>query len=99
MVAVTSQMGPKSFVTCVGIASDAAGHRILLVILCRGRAAPHLRFRRGQQSRPFRLGWVGNVGRQLGDEAVPPEDAEMLKHFVTKKDREAFELLVACHGS
>ena len=37
--------------------------------------------------------------RRMCDEAVPPEDAELLKHFVTDKDREAFELLVARHGS
>ena len=37
--------------------------------------------------------------RRMCDEAVPPEDAELLKHFVTDKDRAAFELLVARHGS
>src|SRR6266702_1229489 len=37
--------------------------------------------------------------RRMCDEAVPPEDAELLKHFVTDKNREAFELLVARHGS
>jgi RNA polymerase sigma factor (sigma-70 family) len=36
--------------------------------------------------------------RRLCDDAVPPEDAVLLKRFVTANDREAFELLVARHG-
>src|SRR2546427_4413200 len=36
--------------------------------------------------------------RRLGDEAVPPEDAVLLKRFVAANDREAFELLMARHG-
>src|SRR3977135_3922642 len=36
--------------------------------------------------------------RRMCDEVVPPEDAELLKHFVADKNREAFELLVARHG-
>src|SRR6266436_2953011 len=36
--------------------------------------------------------------RRLCDEAVPPEDAVLLHRFVTAKDREAFELLIARHG-
>src|SRR3989475_9844665 len=36
--------------------------------------------------------------RRLGDEAVPPEDAVLLKRFVAANDREAFERLIARHG-
>src|SRR5260370_39186311 len=36
--------------------------------------------------------------RRLCDEAVPPEDAVLLKRFVTANDREALELLIARHG-
>src|SRR5438309_1015756 len=36
--------------------------------------------------------------RRLCDEAVPPGDAVLLDHFVTAKDQEAFELLIARHG-
>jgi RNA polymerase sigma factor (sigma-70 family) len=36
--------------------------------------------------------------RRLCEEAVPPEDAVLLNRFVTAKDREAFELLMARHG-
>src|SRR6266446_3389051 len=36
--------------------------------------------------------------RRLCDEAVPSEDAVLLKRFVTANDREAFELLIARHG-
>ena len=36
--------------------------------------------------------------RRLCDEAVPPEDAELLNRFVTANNREAFELLIARHG-
>jgi RNA polymerase sigma factor (sigma-70 family) len=36
--------------------------------------------------------------RRLCDEAVPAEDAVLLKRFVAAKDREAFELLIARHG-
>ena len=36
--------------------------------------------------------------RRLGDEAVPPEDAVLLHRFVTAKDRDAFELLIARYG-
>src|SRR5580704_1822319 len=36
--------------------------------------------------------------RRLCDEAVLPEDAVLLKRFVTANDREAFELLMARHG-
>src|ERR1700730_11731980 len=36
--------------------------------------------------------------RRLCDEAVPPDDAVLLHRFVTAKDREAFELLIARHG-
>ena len=36
--------------------------------------------------------------RQLCDEAVPPEDAVLLRRFVTANDRDAFELLIARHG-
>src|SRR5436190_8101100 len=36
--------------------------------------------------------------RQLCDEPVPPADAVLLRRFVTAKDREAFELLMARHG-
>jgi RNA polymerase sigma factor (sigma-70 family) len=36
--------------------------------------------------------------RRLCDEAVPPEDAVLLKRFITANDREAFELLIARHG-
>src|SRR6476660_8642251 len=36
--------------------------------------------------------------RRLCDEAVPPEDAVLLKRFVAAHDREAFELLIARHG-
>src|ERR1700686_1699631 len=36
--------------------------------------------------------------RRLCDEAVPPEDAVLLKRFVANNDREAFELLIARHG-
>src|ERR1700736_4868849 len=36
--------------------------------------------------------------RRLCDEAVPPEDAVLLKRFALANDREAFELLVARHG-
>src|SRR5216683_1939738 len=36
--------------------------------------------------------------RRLCDEAVPPEDAVLLKRFVAANDREAFELLIARHG-
>src|SRR5689334_22350096 len=37
--------------------------------------------------------------RRLCDEAVPPEDAVLLDRFVTANDRDAFELLIARHGS
>src|SRR5258707_7739666 len=36
--------------------------------------------------------------RRLCDEAVPSEDAVLLKRFVAANDREAFELLIARHG-
>src|SRR5580704_6829944 len=36
--------------------------------------------------------------RRLCDEAVPPEDAVLLKRVVAANDREAFELLIARHG-
>src|SRR5258707_15791689 len=36
--------------------------------------------------------------RRLCDEAVPPEDAVLLKRFGAANDREAFELLIARHG-
>src|SRR5216683_1553816 len=36
--------------------------------------------------------------RRLCDEAVPPEDAGLLKRFTAGNDREAFELLIARHG-
>src|SRR5215469_6113124 len=36
--------------------------------------------------------------RRLCEEAEPPEDAVLLNRFVTAKDREAFELLMARHG-
>ena len=36
--------------------------------------------------------------RRLCDEAVPPNDAALLKRFVAANDREAFELLIARHG-
>jgi RNA polymerase sigma factor (sigma-70 family) len=36
--------------------------------------------------------------RRLCDEAVPPEDAVLLRRFVTADDRQAFELLIARHG-
>jgi len=36
--------------------------------------------------------------RRLCEEAVPPEDAVLLHRFVTARDREAFELLIARHG-
>lgn len=36
--------------------------------------------------------------RRLCEEAVPTEDAVLLNRFVTAKDREAFELLMARHG-
>jgi RNA polymerase sigma factor (sigma-70 family) len=36
--------------------------------------------------------------RRLCDEAVPPEDAVLLRRFVTANDRDAFELLIARHG-
>src|ERR1043166_1912763 len=36
--------------------------------------------------------------RRLCDESVPPEDGVLLNRFVTGKDREAFELLIARHG-
>jgi RNA polymerase sigma factor (sigma-70 family) len=36
--------------------------------------------------------------RRLRDEAVPPEDAVLLRRFVAAEDREAFALLVARHG-
>src|SRR6516165_9459211 len=36
--------------------------------------------------------------RRLCDEAVPPEDAVLLRRFVTTNDRNAFELLIARHG-
>src|SRR5882757_10523350 len=36
--------------------------------------------------------------RRLCDEAVPSEDAVLLKRVVTANDREAFELLIARHG-
>jgi len=36
--------------------------------------------------------------RRLCDEAVPPEDAVLLRRFVCGNDREAFELLIARHG-
>jgi RNA polymerase sigma factor (sigma-70 family) len=36
--------------------------------------------------------------RRLCDEAVPPEDAVLLKRFAAATDREAFELLIARHG-
>jgi hypothetical protein len=36
--------------------------------------------------------------RRLCDEAVPPEDAVLLRRFVTANDRNAFELLIARHG-
>src|ERR1700722_4318467 len=36
--------------------------------------------------------------RRLCDEAVPTEDAVLLECFVTAKEREAFELLIARHG-
>jgi RNA polymerase sigma factor (sigma-70 family) len=34
----------------------------------------------------------------LCDEAVAPEDAVLLRRFVTSRDRKAFELLIARHG-
>jgi len=37
--------------------------------------------------------------RRLCDEAVPPEDAVLLKRLVAANDREAFELLIARHGA
>src|SRR5437763_5758819 len=36
--------------------------------------------------------------RRLCDQAVPSEDAVLLKRFAQAKDREAFELLIARHG-
>src|SRR3954468_5001476 len=36
--------------------------------------------------------------RRLCAEAVPSEDAVLLKRFVAANDREAFELLIARHG-
>src|ERR1700722_811946 len=36
--------------------------------------------------------------RRLCDQAVPSEDAVLLKRFVAANDREAFELLIARHG-
>jgi RNA polymerase sigma factor (sigma-70 family) len=36
--------------------------------------------------------------RRLCNEAVPTEDAVLLKRFLTANDREAFELLIARHG-
>src|SRR6266480_308428 len=36
--------------------------------------------------------------RRLCGEAVPSEDAVLLRRFVTANDREAFELLIARHG-
>src|SRR5687768_16551422 len=36
--------------------------------------------------------------RRLCDEAVPPDDAALLKRFVEASDRDAFELLIARHG-
>src|SRR3977135_4125656 len=36
--------------------------------------------------------------RRMCDDAMPPEDAVLLKRFVAAKDREAFELLIARHG-
>lgn len=36
--------------------------------------------------------------RRLCEEAESPEDAMLLDRFVTAKDREAFELLIARHG-
>src|ERR1043165_6397697 len=36
--------------------------------------------------------------RRLCDEAVPLEDAVLLDRFVSARDREAFELLMARHG-
>src|SRR5437764_7599639 len=36
--------------------------------------------------------------RRLCDEAVPSEDAVLLKRFTQADDREAFELLIARHG-
>src|SRR5215467_1593010 len=35
---------------------------------------------------------------RLCNEAVPPEDAVLLKRFVAARDREAVELLIARHG-
>src|SRR5260370_32438966 len=37
------------------------------------------------------------LGR-LCDQAMPPEDAILLKRFVEANDRDAFELLIARHG-
>src|SRR6266852_9479994 len=37
--------------------------------------------------------------RRLCDEAVPSEDAVLLKRVVAANDREAFELLIARHGA
>jgi RNA polymerase sigma factor (sigma-70 family) len=36
--------------------------------------------------------------RRLREEVVPPEDAVLLNRYVTAKDREALELLIARHG-
>src|SRR5262245_8773443 len=36
--------------------------------------------------------------RRLSEKTEPPEDAVLLKRFVTSRDRAAFEMLLARHG-